>query len=293
MTVMIPCTQVPGVYHRRVGDVVVTALHDGYQDVAMTSVLNIPPEEAAGLLRAAYRPVPRRTQVNTFIIRSGGRTALVDTGCGLAGKATVGHLFANLAAAGIAPAAIDTVLLTHMHPDHWGGLLDPDGQPAFPAAELKVSAAEYAYWHDDAAMNRLAPERRKLFFLDARDKLRPYGDRLTLFSGGEVFPSVTTLPLYGHTPGHTGMLVSSGGSSLLIWGDVVHVQEIQVPRPEATMGVDVDPQQGVATRRRVFDMAATDGLAIAGMHLHFPGMSHMGRRGNDYVLIPDAWTMDF
>ena len=293
MTMAIPDAQVPGVYHRRVGDITVTALHDGYQDVAMATVQNIPPEEAVALLHGAYRPVPRRTQVNAFLVRSGGRTALVDTGCGLGGKATVGHLFANLAAAGVAPAEIDTVLLTHMHPDHWGGLLDADGEPAFPAAELKVNAIEYAYWHDDTAMNTLAPERRKMFFLDARDKLRPYRERLSLFSGGEVFPGVTAMPFYGHTPGHTGMMVSSGASSLLIWGDIVHVQEIQVPRPEATMAVDIDPQQGVATRRRVFDMVATDRLAFAGMHLHFPGLAHMARHADGYVLIPDAWTMDF
>ncbi|WP_158744456.1 MBL fold metallo-hydrolase [Acidisphaera sp. L21] len=294
MAVAIPTAQVPGVYHRRVGDIVVTVLHDGYQDVSMATVRNIPPEDAAGLLRDAFRPVPRRTGVNTFLVQSGGRTALVDTGCGPGGKATVGHLFANLKAAGISAGDIDTVLLTHMHPDHWGGLLDASGQPAFPNAELKVHEAEYAYWHDDTAMNRLPePERRKLFFLDARDKLVPYGDRLSLYTQGEVFPGVTTVAFPGHTPGHTGMLVSSGADSLLIWGDIVHVPEIQVPRPEATMAVDVDPERGIETRRRAFDMVATDRLAFAGMHLHFPAVAHMQKRGDGYALIPDAWSMDF
>jgi glyoxylase-like metal-dependent hydrolase (beta-lactamase superfamily II) len=294
MTVAISVAQVPGVYHRRVGDIVVTALHDGHRDVSMTTVQNIPPEDAARLLRDAYRPVPRRTAANAFLIRSGGRTALVDTGYGSDGTPTAGHLFANLQAAGVSPADIDTVLLTHMHPDHWGGLLDADGQPAFPSAELKVNEAEYAYWHDDVAMNGLpGPERRKLFFLDARAKLAPYRDRMSLFSDGEIFPGVSTVPLHGHTPGHTGLLVSSGDASLLIWGDIVHVPEIQVPRPEVTMIVDVDPEQAIATRRRVFDLVATEGIAFAGMHLHFPALAHMAKHGDDYVLIPDAWSMDF
>jgi len=114
--------QVAGVYHRRVGHILVTALNDGHQDAALATVCNIPGEEAGALLHAAYRPVPRRTAVNTFLIRSAGRVALVDTGCGPT-KPTVGMLPANLAAAGVAPDQVDTVLMTHLNPDHFGGLV--------------------------------------------------------------------------------------------------------------------------------------------------------------------------
>jgi glyoxylase-like metal-dependent hydrolase (beta-lactamase superfamily II) len=284
---------VPGVYHRRIGDIVVSVLHDGHQDVSMTTVQNIPEEEAAAMMRAAYRPMPRRTAVNTFLIRSAGKIALVDTGCGLNSKPTVGKLFENLEAYGLTPADIDTVLLTHMHPDHWGGLLDKDGHAAFPNAELKVAEAEYRYWHDDAAMAKLpTPGRQKLFFLDARQHVAPYRDRMSLFSSGEIFPGVTALPLPGHTPGHTGMQITSGDQSLLIWGDIVHVPELQVPRPETTMAVDVDIAQTIATRRRVFDMVTTERMAFAGMHLHFPALAHMARHGDGYVLLPDAWCLE-
>lgn len=289
----LPDRQAPAFYHRRVGDIVVTVVHDGYQDVAMTTVLNIPPEQAASMLHAAFRPTPRRTAVNTFLIRSGGRTALVDTGCGTNMKPTVGFLMSNLAAAGVKPEEIDTILMTHLHPDHFSGLSTPDGKRLFPNAEVKLHADERAYWYDDAIMNRVEdPVRRKMFFTDARDQLAPYADRTSTFTKGEVFPGVTALPLPGHTPGHTGFMVASGNRSLLIWGDIVHVPELQVPRPETTMLVDVDPPRGIETRRRIFDQVAADKQAIAGMHLHFPALAYMTKDGGDYRMIADPWSMN-
>lgn len=287
----LPDQQVPGVFHRRVGDIVVTVLHDGYQDVAMTTVIGLQAEEAVAMLRASFRPA-RRTAVNTFLIRSGGRIALVDTGCGPA-KPTVGFLQANLAAAGVSPSEIDTILMTHLHPDHFGGLSDGQGKRLFPNAELLLHEDEYAYWHDDTAMMKVAdPKWRQMFFGDARAHLAAYKDQTREFSAGEVFPGVTAIPLPGHTPGHTGFMVASGGKSLFIWGDIVHVQELQVPRPETTMLVDVDPPRATETRRRIFDQVAADRQAIAGMHLHFPALAYMSKEGSGHRLVTDPWTMN-
>lgn len=244
------------------------------------------------MLQAAFRPVPRRTAVNAFLLRGGGRRVLVDAGCGPA-KPSVGRLAANLAAAGLAPEQVDAVVMTHLHPDHWGGLTDAAGRAVFPRAELLLHEAEHAFWHDDAAMAREPdPARRKLFFEGARAHLAPYRGRITLHRGGALLPGVTAIPLPGHTPGHCGVMVASGGESLLIWGDVVHVPELQVPRPEVTMAVDVDPELAVATRRRVFEQVAADRQAVAGMHLHFPGLAHLAREGAGYRLVPDAWSLD-
>jgi glyoxylase-like metal-dependent hydrolase (beta-lactamase superfamily II) len=284
--------QVAGIYHRRVGDITVTALNDGHQDVAMATVRGISPEEAAAMLHAAFRPVPRRTTVNGFLIRTPGRVVLVDTGCGPA-RPTVGRLAGNLAAAGVTPEQVDAVLLTHLHPDHWGGLKDAEGRAIYPRAEILLHEDEYAYWHDDAAMAREPdPAKQALFFQGARAHLAPYRGRITQFRGGELVPGLTALPLPGHTPGHTGVMVASGADSLLIWADIVHVQELQVPRPEVVMMVDVDPAAAVATRRALFDRVAAERLAVAGMHLHFPGLAHLGREGEGYRLVPDAWSLD-
>ncbi len=288
-----PESQVPGVYHRRVGDIVVTAVSDGHLDGSMAVLRNIEPEEAARMLREAFRPVPRRTAVNAFLVHAGGKLALVDTGCGGAMGTTAGKLPANLAAAGVRPEEVDAVLLTHMHPDHSNGLADAEGRALFPRAELAMHEAEWAHWNDDAAMARADEASRERNFQAARDQAAPYRDRLRLHKGGEVFPGVTAMPFPGHTPGHSGYMVASGNDSLLIWGDIVHVPEIQVPRPEVTMAFDVDPRQAEATRRRVFDMVWNDKQAFTGMHLHFPGHARMVRRAEGYALLPEAWSAAF
>ncbi len=197
-------TQIPGVYHRRIGDIVVTAVSDGVLKGSLEVMQNITPDESKALLTAAFRPLPRYTSVNTFVIRSAGRTALVDTGSGTAMGPDVGKLPANLAAAGIDRADIDTVLLTHVHPDHSNGLVTDAGRLWFPAAELTLHEAEYGFWHDDAAMAEADATSQERNFMAGRRQLAPYRDRMRLFTGGEVFPGVTAVPLPGHTPGHTG-----------------------------------------------------------------------------------------
>ncbi|MDJ0387464.1 MBL fold metallo-hydrolase [Roseomonas sp. E05] len=285
-----PQAQVPSLYHRRIGDIVVTAVSDGHLDGSNAILQNLPQEEIAELLIGAFRPSPRRTSVNTFLIHAGGRVALIDTGCGPNLQASAGKLLGNLAALGLAPAAVDTVMLTHLHPDHSNALTDAAGAAVFPNAELALHEAELAYWQDPAAPEQVKARGQGVpYFAVAQAQMAPYQDRLRPFLGGEVFPGVTAVPLPGHTPGHTGYRIASGDESLLIWGDIVHVPEVQVPHPEVTMQFDVDPALAAETRRRVFDMVATDRQLIAGMHTHFPAFAHMARRVDGYHLYPEVW----
>ena len=130
---------------------------------------------------------------------------------------------------------------------------------------------------------------KKLFFQAGREQVTPYKDRWKLFQKGEVFPGVTAMPLHGHTPGHSGYLVASGNEQLLIWGDIVHVPEVQTARPEAGMVFDTDSEQAIVTRRRVFEMVTADKLMVTGMHMHFPGFSRLVKSGAAYRIIPAAW----
>ncbi len=287
--IKVPQQQIPGVYHRRVGDIVVTTISDGFLDGALDVLRNIDPEDARQILTESFRPA-RRTAVNAFLVYSAGRLALIETGSGNYLQPTAGKAMANIKAAGVDPADIEAVLLTHMHPDHSAGLTDmATGQRNFPNAELVVHENEPRHWFDDAKMAGATERARKLYFQCAREQTAPYRDRMRLFKQGEIFPGVTAIPRHGHTPGHTTFLISSGKEQLLVWGDTVHVPEVQTARPEVCMEFDTDADAAAASRRSVFDMVAAERLLVTGMHLHFPGFAHLARRGSGYQLIPAAW----
>jgi glyoxylase-like metal-dependent hydrolase (beta-lactamase superfamily II) len=282
--------QIPGVYHRKIGDIVVTAISDGYLDGTLDVMRNVDLDKARQILTEAFRPA-RRTSVNTFLIHSRGRTAIVDTGSGNYLQPTAGFVQRNLAGAGIDPKSIDTVLLTHMHPDHSAGLTDmSNGQLLFPNAELVMHENEPAYWFDDGEMSKADERARQLYFLAGREQVEPYRKRMRLFREGEVFPGVTAVPSLGHTPGHTAYLIASGSDQLMIWGDTVHVPEVQTAFPEAGMAFDTDLAAAASSRKRMFDRVSADGILIAGMHLHFPAFSRLARRGDAYALYPEAWV---
>jgi glyoxylase-like metal-dependent hydrolase (beta-lactamase superfamily II) len=284
-----PQQQIPGVYHRRLGDIVVTAISDGFLDGTLDVLPNISQDEARQILTDNFRAACR-IAVNAFLVWSAGRLALIDTGSGNYLQPTAGKVLANIRAAGVDPAAVEAVLLTHMHPDHFGGLTDMStGALNYRNAELVMHENEPAHWFDDAKMAQGGDWEKKLFFQAGREQVAPYMDRWRLFRDGEVFPGVTAMPRPGHTPGHTTYMISSGSEQLLIWGDTVHVPEVQTARPEVCVDFDTDKDVAASSRCKIFDMAATDRLLVTGMHLHFPGFAHLVRSGTGYRLIPAAW----
>ena len=284
-----PVQQIPGVYHRKIGDVVVTAISDGYIDGNLDLLKNVEVDQARAILVDAFRPV-RRISINAFLVHTKEGPVLVDTGTGGSMGATNGWIVRNLATAGVETKDVSAVLLTHMHPDHSAGLTDPStGKPIFPNAELVMHEAEPRYWLDDAELARAPNDRTRSMFEHSRVQIAPYKRRTRLFSGGEVFPGVVAMPIPGHTPGHTGYLISYGDQQLLIWGDVVHVPEVQVALPDTGTNFDVDFEQGVKSRKRVLDQVASDRLLVAGMHLHFPAFYNVAREGDGYFLHAEAW----
>lgn len=277
--------QLPAACRRPAGTFVITALGDGYLDLPAEMLTNITPVEAGALLQAQFHAPSPRISVNAFLLQGGGRTTLIDAGAGRGRRPTMGRLSRSLGAAGISPDQIDLILLTHLHSDHVGGLLAEGGTAFFPRAELAIARAELDYWLEPGAELR-APDARRPAFAMARAAIEPYRARMRMIGAGEIAPGIAAVPLPGHTPGHTGYLIDD---SLLVWGDIAHVPDVQIPRPEVGIGFDVDPAQAEATRRHVLDMAASERLAITGMHLHFPGYSHVLREGDGYRLVPEAW----
>ena len=159
--------------------------------------------------------------------------------------------------------------------------------PSIPTRELVLHEAEAAFWLDrDEASG--ANERIRRNIAKARVTTAPYRARMRTVRDGEALPGVSAVLLAGHTPGHTGWLIQSRGERLLIWGDLVHLASIQVPRPDAALVFDVDPQAACATRRRMFDRVAADKLKVAGAHLDFPGFGAIVRKGTGFAFEPDA-----
>ncbi|CAB3770950.1 beta-lactamase [Burkholderia sp. MSh2] len=265
-----------------VGDFTITAISDGYLDASLDVLANIDPSDASNLQRAAGQQPPTAVHINCYVVRGAGRTVLIDGGAG-GFRQWGGRLGANLALAGIDPAAIDTILLTHAHPDHVGGLVSGAGQVAFPNAELVVHRREIAFWQDDGNLSR-ASERARGNFMMARRVFDAYRDRLRLFDDGQVLPGIRALPLPGHTDGHTGYVVESRDQGLLVWGDVVHFPHIQIQRPEVSIAFDHDASLAVATRSRILDRVSSDGLLIAGMHLGELGFARIERIDGGYGL---------
>jgi glyoxylase-like metal-dependent hydrolase (beta-lactamase superfamily II) len=290
-TAGIPRQQAYGLNRRRIGDVVVTLINDGFEEFSFDILSdNITADEAKALLETANLPPLPRMTLNVYVVQDGQRTILIDGG-DASGHRGGGRLQYALSAANIEASQIDAILLTHAHPDHVGGLAGYNETPLFPNAELILHAEELRFWSDDAN------------FLNVREHVHEIRDRaLNTFAAyqavtrtvvsGEVLPGITIQPLPGHTPGHSGYLIASGKESVLIWGDIAHWPDIQVPRPDVSLSFDIDRRQAVETRTRLLDQVATDNLLIGGMHLNFPGFIRIRRDGNSYAIREERWLPD-
>jgi glyoxylase-like metal-dependent hydrolase (beta-lactamase superfamily II) len=262
---------------RTVGDFTVTAVSDGVLYSNHDVILGLDMAERERLTGVPYgQPLP--LDVNAFLIRHRGRLMLSDAGSGHTMGATLGKLPQNLRAIGVEPEAIDTILLTHLHPDHSLGLVDEAGSAMFPNAELIVHEVEAAFWLDRTPMPDDS-ERIQRNTRAQRAVIAPYRDRIRRIKDGEVLPGVTATLRPGHTPGHTNWLIQSGGERLLLWGDIVHLASLQMARPDATLVFDIAPETARASRQAVLDWTATEGVAVAGAHLPFPGFGGVVRTG--------------
>ncbi len=250
------------------------------------------PASAADRLAASYLPKDLApTSVNEWLVNTGDKLVLVDTGASTLAP-SLGRLPRSLAAAMVDPAAVDSIILTHMHPDHAGGLLTPDKKVLFPSATVHVNDVELAFWMSADNYGK-APADLKFVFDYVRAAMKPYLDSgrvATYKDGATLLPGINAIAAPGHTVGHTMMLLSSQGKELLLWGDIVHSAALQFAEPERTIYFDTDQAMAAASRKKVFDMAVSEKLLIAGAHLPFPGLGHVAKATIGYTYLPSPWS---
>ena len=285
--------QVPSFYRSKLGDFELTVVSDGARPIPLPPrfVVNVPNEEVLKAAEAAY--MPKGTvfaPFNPMVVNTGSKLVLIDTGYGPIAP-TVGLLPQSLAAAGIDPKSIDIVLISHMHGDHINGLKNPDGSLAFPNAEIKVPAVDWAFWMDDANMAKAPEGFFKASFGFCRKIFGDIKTRVTIYQwGSEVAPGMTAIETAGHTPGHTSFAIQSGSSKLLFQGDVTNVPDLFLRNPEWQVMFDSEPEKAVATRKRFYDMAAAEKALVIGFHFTFPSVGYVEKDGSGYRLVPIAWN---
>lgn len=266
---------------RRFGDYQITLLVDGVFEAPADVLIHAGDADARKRAIEAWgRPV--RVDVNCFALRGPNGVTLVDSGVGRAWGDGFGHAGGGLRAAGVEPWQVDRVLLTHLHSDHALGLLDNDAA-VFPNAGILVPRADLDFFSDDAERDAATPDRRTAFDITARLH-QAYAGRLHALDDGPVLPGIEAVPLHGHSPGHTGYLLQDTGASLLLWGDTLHIADLQAGDPEIGLVFDMDPQQAVLTRRAALERASAAGWIVAGGHIG--GFNRVLRDGSGFRLTP-------
>lgn len=280
-------------FHRfQFGDFEITTLSDGRragEAPEKTYAINQDPKDVAALLEENLLPADRF--VNSFtpvLINTGKELVLFDTGMGAgAREAGQGKLISALEASGYKADDVSLVVLSHFHPDHIGGLME-DGKPAFANARYAAGQREFDFWTDPARLESPAKTVAQM----VEKNVKPFAEKTTFIDDGkEVVPGIHAIGAYGHTPGHLAFRVESDGKSLMLISDAANHSVITLQRPDWHVSFDIDKDMAVETRKRIFDMIATDRLPFIGYHMPFPSLAYLQREGEGYRYIPETYQI--
>jgi glyoxylase-like metal-dependent hydrolase (beta-lactamase superfamily II) len=291
--------QAPGFYRYKVGEFEVTVITDGARSFPLpeTLVRNAKKDEVNAALEKAFLPKDTMTiPFNPVVVNTGSKLVLIDTGNGPGAfeqsKGAVGQVHTNLAAAGIDRNAIDAVIISHFHGDHINGLLTADGKPAFANAEVLVPAAEWKYWADDGEMSKAAGNQAlEGNFKNVKRVFGALGNKVTQYEPGkELITGITSHASYGHTPGHTSHIVSSGSAKIMVQADVTNRPELFAVNPGWHFMFDMDGPVAEGSRRKLYDMLAAEKMMVQGFHYAFPAAGYVEKAGTGYRVVPVAWS---
>jgi glyoxylase-like metal-dependent hydrolase (beta-lactamase superfamily II) len=286
-----PLEPMVGHYKYKVGSIEVTAIYDGIwrKPHDPTFIKNASVEDTKDALSKAglttdFMPIP----LTVVVIKMGDRMIMMDAGSGVGQwQKNATHLPANMKAAGIDYTKIDTVMISHFHPDHvWGLMEKGTNDPVFTNAELIVNSKEYKWWTDPGRVAKLA-EGRKPAGKRIAEVFPKWKNWRLVEDGAEVAPGVKIIAAPGHTPGHSVYLFDAGGGEqLMVSADIMYVPALLAPHPEWQGVYDQDGETAITTRRKLIDRVIADNIKICGSHFPFPGSGTFGKDGNAYTFSP-------
>ncbi len=228
------------------------------------------------------------TPYTCLFIDTGKNRILIDTGMGTGVVPSVGNLLVNLQKEGILGTDIDTVILTHGHPDHIGGVINAEGKPTFPNARYIMWKEEWEFWASEPDLRQLKVDEqiKQLILMSARKNLPPITNRIDLIDSEiEIVPGISAISASGHTPGHMVLSISSGGDHLLCASDTV-LSPIHLEKPDWLSVFDFDPEQAAVTKRKIFDLAVEEKSMVFAFHFPFPSLGHVIKKGSGWQWQP-------
>jgi len=275
---------------------VVTDGHGMFKPAQPMFAPGIPTVDFEAILQQNFLP-PGVVDIafNVLVIKKGKDIILFDTGCGANFGPQSGRLPDNLRAAGIDPAEVTAILLTHAHPDHVGGMLDKEGHPVFPHAAVYVAALEYDFWTSgkpDFSKSRYTDHTATAFWVALATKgFAAYRDRLHIFHDGDrLMEGIRARVVPGHTPGHTLFTISSGEETIVHMGDTAHDHVVLLSHPEWGVGFDTDFEEAAQARRKILGELAAGRQRIFSCHLPWPGLGHIRARDKGYEWVEQAFA---
>ena len=287
-TAAAPASQADGVKSFTVGELPAMALRDGGLDFpndTKTFGVGRTPEEIAALLAAAGAPTDKLSlSIQPLLVKTADKVLLFDTGAGTNMGPSGGGLPASMAAAGVDPQSITDVFISHAHGDHVGGLLNAQATLAFPNAAIHISAPEWAFLKgmDAKTAAGVGIAQHPQLIAAIEPKVAAFAPGADLVAG-----VVKAVEVKGHTPGHSGYLITSGQSSLLYVGDTVHHYIVSVQKPDWTINFDTDAPTAQVSRAALLAQSAASGQRIYAVHFPFPGLGKFERRGDGVVWVPE------